>query len=175
MYEDNFYKDDVIGRKITERNDRESVYLDDGSSCTIHRSVYIEEPITMGITSVVKSVEEKQMVSGWANISINANGEHPLDWEGDIIPPAVLEKAAINFMIKHRQSGVQHEGDSVGTVVESVMFTKEKMKAIGIPENTVPEGWFITVKVHDKEVFKKVKEGKYRMFSIQGVAKKLEV
>jgi hypothetical protein len=77
-------------------------------------------------------------------------------------------------MLDYRGSGEMHKGVSKGTVVESLVLTKEKQQAIGIPEGCVPEGWFITVKVHDKEVFEKVKNGTYRMFSIQGTAKRVE-
>lgn len=118
---------------------------------------------------------EKGLVSGWANISVLANGEIPLDWEGDIILPEDLEEASIEFMENYAESGVMHEGGPVGTVVESIMFTKEKQAAIGIPDGCVPEGWFITVKIHDKEVRDKVKDGTYSMFSIQGTGQRVQL
>ena len=125
--------------------------------------------------NVTKSNEEEGLVSGWANVAINADGTLPLDWQDDIISPDTLEKAAVNFMLDYRGSGVMHEGDSKGVVVESIVFTKEKQAAIGIPEGTIAEGWFITVKVLDPEVFKLVKNGTYKMFSIQGHAKRVEL
>ena len=78
-------------------------------------------------------------------------------------------------MMDYRESGVNHQGDAKGIVVESVVMTKDKQAAMGIPEGTVPEGWFITVKVLDDEVFQKVKSGEYRMFSIQGTAERVAV
>lgn len=123
--------------------------------------------IDMNFT-VTKSRADLGLVSGWANVSVNADGSIPFDWQDDIIPIEVLEKAAIGFMQDYRQSGVEHQGSSRGTVVESIVFTKEKQEALGIPEGTVPQGWFITVKVDDPELFEKVKAGQYRMFSIQG-------
>jgi hypothetical protein len=92
-----------------------------------------------------------------------------------VIAPETLEKAAIQFMLDYRGSGEMHQGVIKGTVVESIVFTKEKQEAIGIPDGVVPEGWFITVKVHDPEVFAKVKDGTYRMFSIQGSAKRVKL
>jgi hypothetical protein len=133
-------------------------------------SIYLEDVVV----DISKS-EDKNLVSGWANISIQADGNVPLDFQGDIIAPHVLEKAAIKFMEEYRTSGVEHKGSSVGIIVESIVFTKDKMAAIGIPEGTIPEGWFITVKVHDPEVFAKVKSGAYKMFSIQGKAKRIKV
>ena len=86
----------------------------------------------------------------------NADGTIPLDWQGDIIRPDVLEKAAIDFMLHYRESGEMHRGSSKGTVVESIVLTKDKQAALGIPEGIVPEGWFITVKIEDPAVFERV-------------------
>lgn len=124
---------------------------------------------------VKKSNDDKMLVSGWANVAVNANGSLPLDWDNDVIMPDVLETAAINFMKDYRGSGVAHKGVSQGVVVESIVFTKEKQDILGIPPGCVPQGWFITVKVDNAEVFKAVKAGKYKMFSIQGKAKKVTV
>ena len=115
---------------------------------------------------------EKGLVSGWANVAKNIDGKPPLDWQGDVIDPSVLEDAAIAFMKEYSDSGVNHEGDSVGIVVESIVLTKDKQAAMGIPEGTVPEGWFITVQLHDNDVIEKVKNGEFRMFSIQGTAER---
>lgn len=132
----------------------------------------------MSITTtfkVAKANDSEGLVSGWANVAVNADGSLPLDWQGDIIRPETLEKAAINFMMDYRGSGAMHEGDSKGIVVESIVFTKEKQAAIGIPEGTIPEGWFITVKILDPVVFEQVKNGTFKMFSIQGHAKRVEL
>lgn len=118
---------------------------------------------------------DQHLVSGWANIAINADGSRPLDWQGDIIEPEELEEAAIEFMKDYRESGVNHQGEAKGIVVESIVLTKDKQAAMGIPEGTVPEGWFITVKVLDDDTFAKVKDGTYKMFSIQGTAERVAV
>lgn len=172
----------VRDRNIEER-DTTSVYLDDGSThrITTCSSIYInsEEPIdecSIGVMlDVTKAREDECLVSGWASVSVNADGSIPLDWQGDTIRPEVLEKAAVNFMLDYRGSGEMHEGDSQGEVVESIVLTKEKQQAMGIPEGVVPVGWFITVKVKNPETFEKVKSGKYKMFSIQGTAKRVEL
>jgi hypothetical protein len=75
----------------------------------------------------------------------------------------------------YREGGEMHERGGVATLVESVMFTKEKMALMGIPEGTVPEGWWIGFKVYDDDVWEKVKSGEYPMFSIEGEAIRREV
>ena len=124
--------------------------------------------------AVYKSIEEEGLVSGWANVAVTADGQVPLDWQGDQILPETLEKAAIQFMLEYRTSGVLHVGDPVGVIVESIVFTKAKQAALGIPPGCVHEGWFITVKILDQDVFSKVKDGTLRMFSIQGRAKRIK-
>lgn len=153
----------------------ESIYLEDGTtiSTTKSESVYIEEPIIE--VDVFKSDSEEHLVFGWANVSVNENGDIPMDWQGDITSPEVLEKAAYNFVLKHRTTGEMHQGESVGHMVESVMFTKQKMESMGIPENIVPEGWWIGFYVPDETIVAKIKTGEYKMFSIQGKAKKVKL
>lgn len=124
---------------------------------------------------VSKSAPDKQYVFGWANIAVNADGSIPFDWQGDVTSPEVLEKAAYEFCIKYRATGEMHEGDVKGHMIESVMFTKEKMAAMGIPEGTVPEGWWVGFHVPDPEVYAKIKDGTYKMFSIQGKTKRLKL
>lgn len=119
---------------------------------------------------IAKAAEEKQMVFGWANIAKDVDGSFPLDWDGDVTRPEDLEDAAYTFVLKYREAGEQHEGEAVGQLVESVVFTKDKQQAMGIPEGIVPEGWWVGFYIPDKEVFAKIKNGEYEMFSVQGKA-----
>lgn len=174
----------VVSNECISRRQSIDLYLDDGSCQHVTReeTVYLTEEVPVETDNVYigvdfnifKAREDEGLVSGWANVAIDKDGKAPLDWQDDVIAPETLEKAAINFMENYRGSGEMHRGDSKGTVVESIVFTKEKQQAIGIPDGVVPEGWFITVKVHDPEVFAKVKDGTYRMFSIQGTAKRVK-
>jgi hypothetical protein len=154
----------------------ESVYIDSiykNVDESIYRDAYAYVDVSVNVD--IKKSTDEGLVSGWANVAINKDGSIPLDWQGDVVSPETLEKAAINFMADYRQSGEMHKGDSKGDVVESIVFTKEKQEAIGIPPGTVPEGWFITVKVADPVAFAKVKSGTYKMFSIQGRAKRIKI
>lgn len=174
----------AIINESVNRSQHVSVYREDGTCQHVHQyssvevteEVPVDDSVVLSVDfSVYKARDDEQLVSGWANVAVNKDGSIPLDWQDDVIAPATLEKAAIGFMMDYRGSGVMHEGEDKGTVVESIVLTKEKQAAIGIPEGTVPEGWFITVKVHDPEVFAKVKDGTYRMFSIQGTARRVKL
>lgn len=174
----------VVTSQVVESYNDVSVYRDDGSvqHMSHHESIYLSEETPVPdecsvdvLFNITKSNGEEGLVSGWANVAVNADGSLPLDWQDDIIRTEVLEKAAIQFMMDYRGSGVMHEGEVKGVVVESIVFTKEKQACLGIPEGTVPEGWFITVKVLDPEVFARVKDGTFKMFSIQGSAKRVKL
>ena len=67
-----------------------------------------------------------------------------------------------------------HERGGAAVLVESVVFTKEKAEAMGIPEGILPTGWWIGFKVLDEDVWEKVKDGTYSMFSIEGTAERVE-
>lgn len=157
-----------------------SIYKDATSDV---QDVYLQEAdVSKDITcdvdvlfKISKSVADEGLVSGWASVAVNADGSLPLDWQDDVISPQTLEKAAIGFMLDYRDSGIMHIGSSVGTVVESIVFTKEKQACLDIPEGILPEGWFITVKVHSPQIFEGVKNGTYKMFSIQGHAKRVKL
>lgn len=143
----------------------ESVYKTDAQ-------IYADQPFEVDIS---KMADDKHMVFGWANVSINKDGSIPLDWQGDITSPKILEKAAYSYVLKYREAGEKHEGESIGYMIESCMFTKDKIKAMGLPEGSVPEGWWIGFYVPNNEVCEKIKNGEYKMFSIQGKAKRLKV
>lgn len=119
---------------------------------------------------------EQQLVFGYANVSIQEDGTAPFDWEGDETPTSILETAAYNFVLNHGMVNQEHEwGTECGWLVESMMFTREKMAALGIPEGILPEAWFVGFYIPDPEVYKKVKNGEYNMFSIEGTARRIPV
>lgn len=128
-----------------------------------------------GTFKIHKADEDKHLAFGWANVAVRDDGEQIQDLQGDVIDPEVLEDAAYRFVLMYREGGEMHERGDCAVLVESVMFTKEKMTAMGIPEGTVPEGWWIGFLVTDEEVWQKVKNGEYPMFSIEGEAVRTEI
>ena len=132
-------------------------------------------PVEKRKFQIKKSDDEKMQAFGWANISITADGEVLEDLQHDIIEPEELEQAAYKFVDLYREGGEMHERGGVAVLIESVIFTEEKMKAIGIEPGTIPVGWWIGFKVLDDDVWEKVKDGTYSMFSIEGEAQRIEV
>ncbi|MCM1559652.1 MAG: XkdF-like putative serine protease domain-containing protein [Butyrivibrio sp.] len=130
--------------------------------------------VIKGRFKIMKSDDDKMLAFGWANVSMRVDGELIEDWQGDIIEPEELEAAAYEYVRLYGDGGEMHERGGVAVLIESVVFTEEKMQVMGIPAGTLPVGWWIGFKVTDKDVWEKVKNGTYPMFSIEGEAERVE-
>lgn len=112
---------------------------------------------------------DQNLVFGWFYKSHDKDGNLWVDKQGDFIDdPAILEKAAYEFVLESRQGDELHLEVPVSDMVESVVFTPEKMAKMGIPEGTLPTSWWGGFHVHDGPVWDEVKKGNYKMFSIGG-------
>lgn len=129
------------------------------------------EPISVaGEYRVAKSNDEQQLVFGWASVAVKKDGTPEVDFHDDVIASQDLELAAYDFVLNSRVSGEEHDGGEPDAVlVESVMFTKEKMTQLGIPTGTLPEGWWVGFHIPDPAAYLRAKTSK-TMFSIEGTA-----
>ncbi len=134
-----------------------------------------QEKILKSRFKIMKSDDEKMLAFGWASVSMRVDGELIEDWQQDIVEPEELESAAYEYVRLYREGGEMHERGGAAVLIESVVFTGEKTRAMGIPEGTLPIGWWIGFKVLDKDVWEKVKNGSYLMFSIEGEAERVPV
>lgn len=126
----------------------------------------------VGEFTVAKFGEAERLVFGWGKLSVTTDGHQYADTQGDVVDADVLEKAAYNFVLDYRDTGEMHAGEPTGTLVESVMFTEEKLAAMGIAKGVVPIGWWLGFKVQP-ETFAKVEKGELQMFSIYGTAQRV--
>jgi len=124
--------------------------------------------------NIIKSDDEKRQVFGWGSVVASPSGEAIEDWQEDIIEIGELEKAAYAFTKDYATAGEMHERGGVGELIESVVFTKEKAAAIGIPGGILPEGWWLGFQITDDDVWQKIKDGEYSMFSIEGTGTRIE-
>lgn len=127
--------------------------------------------------SIYKTDDSKRLVFGWASVSITVDGVQLEDRHQDMIDPEVLEDAAYEYVLNFRDTGEEHISTmrKKGKLVESCVFTEEKQRAIGIPAGVIPVGWWIGFKIEDDAAWEKVKNGTYRMFSIEGKAVREEI
>ncbi len=125
---------------------------------------------------VLKSNEDKMLCFGWAVLSKDKDGTEVVDTQMDCITPDDLEALAYRHVLLYRNSGEMHVGTGgKGILIESVVTTLEKQSVWGITQNFIPIGWWIGIKVLDKNVWDKVKNGTYQAFSIQGDSLREEV
>ena len=123
-----------------------------------------------GRFDIRKADDDRHLAFGWAYISEDNAGNQTEDWSGDQLEPGELESAAYQFVKLYREGGVMHERGGCAVLVESMVFSREKQATLGIPEGTLPVGWWIGFEVTDEAVWAKVKDGSYPMFSIEGTA-----
>lgn len=116
----------------------------------------------------IKKIEEdQQLVFGWLSIAYDSQGNQVEDADHDIIEESDLEQAAYNHVLKFRKAGENHQ-EIIGDLVESMIFTKEKQQALGIPNGILPIGWWVGYKLVKQDAWDKVKSGEYDSFSVGG-------
>lgn len=135
----------------------------------------MEQGTITGSFKIQKQNDDKRIAFGWAYQCVTKTGEQCVDHSGDIVDVSEIEKAAYRFVKLYREGSDCHERGGIGTCIESMVFTKEKAEALGIPAGTMPEGWWVGFEVSDEDVWKKIKSGEYTMFSIEGTASRVEI
>lgn len=89
-----------------------------------------------------------------------------------MIDPEDLEAMAYEYVLTFRDTGEEHIPTmrKKGKLVESCVFTVEKQRAMGLPEGALPVGWWVGYKIFDDKAWELIKNGTYKMFSIEGRA-----
>lgn len=127
---------------------------------------------------IVRKDAAKQQVFGWAYVAYEHDGTLNVDKSGEFVDDIdELENSAYSFVLKSRQGGVEHDVTTVGhgTMIESVVFTPEKLEAMGVAKGALPLGWWVGYQIHDEATWRGVERGEYTSFSIHGSATKKAV
>jgi hypothetical protein len=121
--------------------------------------------------AVAKMDDEKRLIFGWASVSADLSGKMIEDLQGDMLDIDELERAAYDFVLEFRNAGERHDPAlrKRGRLVESCVFTPEKLAAMGIT-CPVKKAWWVGFYIDDDLAWEKVKSGEYEMFSIEGKA-----
>jgi len=141
--------------------------------------------MAFGFANVFRTTEGDEVVD---------SHEEVIDSEEAI---AAIEDAVYRYVIESRSGDEQHVNYGIATLVESVILTGEKREAFALhaartaavfagidydsdefdeiltkkreaASEILPDGWWTGFKVLDSEVWAKVKDGTYSMFSIVG-------
>jgi hypothetical protein len=140
----------------------------------------------VGLIDIAKADEDKQLIFGWANLTIDKHGKYVEDTQGDQIDVESLEENVYLFNLLSREGDEDHTEDVKMHLVESVMITPEKVEAMAkrragagfetdaeilenlqkaLPNTAWWTGWYIP----DPAVFRKVTSGEYPQLSIGGL------
>lgn len=149
---------------------------------------------TTGTQFQISKLDDSQsLVFGYANVSVSkctsiGSGNLIKDLQADIIAPDDLERAAYEFVLNFRETDEMHAGDAVGQLVESMVFTPDKLVKLATDPTTgtvdqpaleamqriLPPRWWVGFKLAPTS-YQAVKSGKFKMFSIAGEADREEV
>ena len=116
---------------------------------------------------------DKRQVFGWASI-VEKDGNPVVDLQGDYISIDEIEKSAYEYVVKSRKGGDMHErvdGEMplhVSDMIESFIVTPEKIEKMGLPNDSLPLGWWVGYQINDDNTWNLVKTGKRTGFSIHG-------
>ena len=122
---------------------------------------------------IAKSDSKNHIAFGWAYQCVTGDGMQIEDWSGDVVMIEEIEAAAYRYVKLYRDGSEMHRRGGIGTLVESMVFTKEKIAALGLPEDALPQGWWVGIEIMDADVWNKVESGVYKMFSIEGTANRV--
>lgn len=128
----------------------------------------------VGVTitcKLTKADDSLQTVFGFASIAVLADGAPVTDAHGDQIALADLEVAAYEFIGNGGVSGEDHAGDTDGVIVESMVFTPDKLEALGLAKDALPGAWWVGVYLEDRAAYERAKTSK-TAFSIEGKAER---
>jgi putative serine protease XkdF len=124
--------------------------------------------------------EDQHLVFGLASVSITADGEMVTDLQGDQIDPDEMEKAFHEYVMDSREGDVMHDKVPASKLVECFVVTPEKLDALikalggsGAPPDFKGCAAWVGYKVFNEAVWKRVKAGDLRAFSIEGVAERV--
>jgi radical SAM protein with 4Fe4S-binding SPASM domain len=125
------------------------------------------------VPPVAKLDEDARYAAGWALVS-EVDNQPYYDDEGDHMTERDLVASAQQFMERFRVGKRSHEGEAdMITYVESVVFTKELQRTLGIDLGIV--GWWLGGIIRDQDLWEAVKRGEFRGFSVAGEAVRLVV
>lgn len=137
-------------------------------SLPIEDGELVSKTVSGTVDQVMVADEDKRLVFGWASVLSKGDGTLVIDRQGDYIDDEwEMESAAYQYVIDCRVGGYEHVQKGVATVVESMVFTSEKIAAMGLPD-TFPRGWWLGMRVLDDATWELAKSGKFTGFSVHG-------
>ena len=134
----------------------------------------VKEPIVEMEEILIKS-DENNCIFGWAYAREKIDGTQVVDHSGEFCKAENfedLELATYAYNLAYREADRQHDCIAKGYLVESMVFSKEKMAKMKIPEGIVPESVWMGFYFPDDNDYEEIKKMKHPMFSFYGTVTK---
>lgn len=129
---------------------------------------WVKNEIKVKLQKMERRDEDKRLVFGFFSI-VELQGKPVTDSQGDVILEKDLEEAVYKYVKNSRMGDDRHDNRCKAVLVESMLFTKEKQKSLGIDLGF--SGWWGGFYVQDDAMWQKIKTGEYESFSIGGTGK----
>jgi hypothetical protein len=127
------------------------------------------EEVDLTEGEISKIDKAQQNVFGWGYVAFDKDGSLNIDKSGDFVDDMdQVEKTAYDFVLKSRAGDSDHTNVQTSTLIESMVFTEEKIEKMGIAPGAVPLGWWVGFHIEDEKVWERVEKGELTAFSIHG-------
>lgn len=129
----------------------------------------VEQPIKM--SEILIKSDENNLIFGWSYVRETKEGKQVIDHSGEFTKAENfkdMELATYAYNLAYRQADRQHDLIPKGYLIESIVFTKEKMEKMGIPEGIVPESVWMGFYFPDDNDYQEIKKMEHPMFSMYG-------
>lgn len=127
--------------------------------------------------TIQRSDASKRQIFGWAYQTRTPSGDVIIDLNRGFTDTDILEEGAYDFVLVCRSMGEMHEKEEDGSkfvmrgrLIESMMFTRDKCDALGIPQGLLPEGWWVGFYVDDDATWDAIERGELKDLSVAGIA-----
>jgi len=145
------------------------------ANAAVNKSVDAENLALVVEARIAKSEDAEQRLFGWASIAVMKDGTPLLDLQGDVLEIEDLAEAWYAYVLESGELNFVHKGECRGRMIEAMVFTPEKISALGLPPDSLPLGAWVGFHVPDADDYHLVKSMGYLMFSIEGFAEREEV
>lgn len=124
---------------------------------------------------VIHKQEEKRLVTAWASVVSDDNGQPIVDADQDVILISDLEDAVNkSFADGGRERGkVMHSGKAKADIVQFFTLSKIERQSLGFGEGR--EGLIVKFRVNDPETWEAVKAGFLPELSIGGSGERIPI
>jgi hypothetical protein len=140
------------------------------ANAAVDKSVDADALVLCLEATITKAEDNAQRLFGWASIAVRKDGTPMLDLQGDVIDIEDLEEAFYEYVKDAGGLNFQHDGPVRGQLIEAIVFTPDKLTALGLEPGSVPLGAWAGFYIPNTADYQLIKSLGFFMFSIEGTA-----